>query len=269
MGLQERLFDHPLLLLMGCFVWIPVAIWIVALVQWMVVGDVDVLFAVTGIAIALGLGMMTLVPPRDDFAPFAFAAALVTVFAYPWVRRTLDRRELDQIDIDSIERSYELLERRPDDPAALLKLARLLYDRGLAPEAIALTKRALEPMPRRLFEEDHQVLAKWLRAVHPEELKRTLPCVECGLANVAGEVYCARCGTHHLLDHARGRWVGRDTARKLIAAWISMMILILGIPVATASLGAPAAWTIVLGLLVVSVGILLLAFRTSPKGARV
>jgi hypothetical protein len=248
----------------GCLVWIPVAIWILGLIQWMVMDEIDVLSGLLGIAAALMLAMAPLLGVPREYTPLLFMAAVGTIVMFPFVRAGMNRRELASIDIEAMARAYEALAERPNNVAAMFKLARLAYAKGMPAHAIAIAENAVANMPKQHFMEEHRMVAQWKKAMPPGAVARSLACVDCGVPVAPGPVHCPRCGAPFLLDHVGGRIVGRGMGRKLLAAWVAMIALLLGIPMA-AALPPAAAVAAILTMLVAAVLVLFLAFRPEAR----
>src|SRR5437016_492008 len=103
-------------LLLGCTVWIPVGVWIVSLLNWSIVGDIDGVSGFLGICTALLLGFFTFRPPVPGLEPYIFGAVLLSVVIYPFARAGMNRKQLTTIDVDGIEQGYALLEQKPNNP---------------------------------------------------------------------------------------------------------------------------------------------------------
>ena len=92
----------------------------------------------------------------------------------------------------------------------------------------------------------------------------SLPCVECGTSNPPGELYCRKCGSKFLLDQAKGKWIGRAMVRKLMAVWVALMGVFVGIPLALAALPTTPALVAIIGLATLVLTTLYAAFFTNP-----
>ncbi len=248
------------MLAMGCFVWIPVAIWVVGLVNWMIQGEIDVVFGFIGIGIAVALGYTTLNPPNPAMAPLLAMAALVTIIAFPILRRSLNTKALVAIDVEKMEDAYEMLAMKPDNHITRFKLGKIMYEMGQFGPGMAIAAVALQSMPDRVFSDEHRMYARWKR-LHPHlEGDQTVVCVDCGFANPPSAITCERCGTKHLIDVARGRWIGKDFAKKLIAGWGAGVAALVGIPLAS-QLPPVAAVVVILALMAGAILLLWNAFR--------
>ncbi len=265
--LRDQIFNHPGSFVAGCAIWVPIAIWVVALVQWAVQGDVDVLSALAGIAIGMGLGMTALLAKEPYMAPLILTAVIITMVAFPVVRSSLNKRALDQIDIEGIERAYEMLKQTRNNATAVFKLARTIYNKGLAAHSLALAENAIQQMPEATFPEEHRILKSWRHYRMPPG-QGALNCLECGILNQPGLIHCQKCGAPFLLDHARGAWIGRGMARKFIAAWIGIMVALVGIPFAAGSLPAGASIPVIVGLMVLAILVIATTFRNSEVKAK-
>lgn len=267
MDLRDTLFNNPMQIFEGLAIWIPLAIWVVYLIGWMITAEIDVIPGIMGIAIACIVGFVASKPPLPLMTPILLVGSIATLVLFPFVRAALVTREMHAIDIEAIDRAYTQLEEMPVNAAIRFKIAKLSYQKGVHGHAIAVAESALAQLPERLFLEEHKMVRGWKRSSHAPEAFRPLPCVECGAMNPPGEVYCQRCGARFLLDLARGSWVGRATARRLILSWMALMLGLVGIPAASV-LPPTVAIVTIAGVLVVVVFMLVAAFKEQPKRAR-
>lgn len=262
-----RVFDSPLAFVSGCLVWIPVCLWIISLVHWMIQGDVDIIWGIIGLFTAFMLGIITMLPPRPQLAPFMLAGAVVTTMLFPVFRNSLNKRALDSVDIDAIEDAYEMLRIKPDNHVIRFKFAKLLYKRGMRGSALAFGQQALAHMPGSAFFEEHRLYELWKRSFRPGHAPETsIVCLECGTHNDLGTFTCRNCNSEFLIDHVRGRWVGRNLSRKLLSAWIAVMLAMIGVPLAAVMLDRAAAAGVIVMLLVAAVGMMIIGFH--PRGLR-
>jgi hypothetical protein len=259
--LRDQIFNNPGSMLAGCLIWIPIGIWVLSLVHWAVQGDMDVLSAFAGILVGIGLGMTALIAREPYMAPLILTAVVITMLAFPVVRSALNKRALDQIDMEAIERAYYVLSQNPTNAPAKFKLAKTIYNKGMPIQAIRIAESAIQQMPEAVFPEENRILKTW-RGYRVPDGDGILHCTECGTANPAGEFYCGKCGSRFLLEHARGAWVGRALARKFVAAWTAIIVALVGIPFVGGSLPAGAAIPIIVGMMALAMFILFATFRT-------
>ncbi|HVT12667.1 MAG TPA: zinc ribbon domain-containing protein [Fimbriimonadaceae bacterium] len=267
-SLHNAIYEHPQWFAIACISWIAIAIWVMSLIGWMIQGDIDPLFGVAGIAAAFVLGYFSFMPPTEALRPFTAVATVLTVVIFPYLRRTLNERALLAIDVEAMENAYEMLREKPENYMMRFKLARLLYERGHIESGLAIGAEALAGMPEKLFTEEHRMYGRWRRLNPQANLNKMIPCIDCGHPNPLSAILCQRCGQPYLLDMARGRWVGRQFAKKLIAAWIAGIIALAGLPLASQLPPAAAIATIVL-IMAAAITLIWLAFRdTGNKEAR-
>lgn len=260
---RDTLFHSPMVLVIGCAVWIPLAFWIVGLTHWMIQGDVEFWWGVIGIMVGVGLGVVTMFPPHPLMGYFTFGAVIVTVLFVQPLRAAFNRRALDAIDIEAAEDAYHMLINRPDNRIARFKLAKLLYQRGMRASAIAFAQQALANAAGAGFEEESRTLSTWLRyAQRGPSLETSLVCLECGTDNSVNELHCRECGASYLIDHLRGRWIGIRLARRLLAIWLVAMLIVVGVPMAILSLAKPLAAVALVSIAVFSALAILLGFRS-------
>ncbi len=222
--------DSPMSAAIGCAALIPLAVWTVAVISWMIMGEMDFLFGVVALLCAFLLGIVVMMPAEPIFAPIAFCGILVLMIVFPIVRRQLDRRALVAIDVEQIEGAYEMLSHKPDNASAMFKLAERLYYRGLVGHAIGIGERALSNMPQSMFPEENRAIQKWKHGVKDPNAFKSLPCLECGHRNGTACLHCESCGSAYLALYARGKWLGTTLAMRLVAAWVAAMVALVGLP---------------------------------------
>jgi len=256
----------PAVMLSGCLIWIPVGIWIFSLIGWMIMGEVDFLTGLVGLGMSIGMACMAVNPNTREFAPYLFGATLASVLMYPFVRNGLSKQESKSIDIEALEKAYENLRQRPDNPLSKFTIARRCYLLGMPGHAIRIGEAALQQMPINYFPDEHRTLKSWQGIIRNPSYFEPIACVECQTMNVPGNVHCAACGAPFLLDRARGRVFSRSTGQRLLAVWISLIGMLIGIPV-SAKLPAGLQIVAIIGILCLAALMMFLAFRPDPKNA--
>src|SRR5687768_6967928 len=204
----NRISEEPWAFFGGILVWVPIAIWIISLIHWTVQGDVDVLISLPGILVAIVLGVLTLSPPDPRLAPLFFLTVMATVVFFPFVRSALIQRALHRVDVEQLEKACDVLHQRPANIGSELRIARILYDKGLLGHAIGIAERVLQDSPGTLFAEEQRMLAQWRAATHGRNLNEQILCVDCGFKNAPGRAHCSRCGAPYPMDYLKGRLVG-------------------------------------------------------------
>ncbi len=219
--------DSPWTALLGFATIVPVAIWFVSSISWMVMGDMEPIIGIPTIIIAFGLAFVAMSPPSPGMSPIAFASTLGMVIVYPVVKRQMENRESIRFEIDEIDKAYSMIKQKPDQAYLKFKLAEGLYRRGMVAQACAIAGHALQQMPKGLFPDEHRAVTRWTHhQVGPPEV----PCMQCGATNRPGEVFCSACGAPYLADYARGKWLGSNLAARLIAAWVAAVVSLVGVP---------------------------------------
>jgi hypothetical protein len=265
MLLRDRIFLEPASFVLGCLIWIPLAIWIVSLMRWMVGGEVDLILGIFGIAMAVLLGYIAINPPAPQYSVFAFVAVAGTVVMFPFVRAAMNRRGLRALDVEDLERAYNAVRTRPDNVAAKFKIARMIYDMGYPGHALRIAENCIATMPQAFFLEEHRLVMRWRNTPTAPRAFDPLPCIECGQSNPPGNVNCSACGAPFLLDRIRGKLLPASLGKRLMAAWIVMVAALAGLPL-IASFGGLTAVLGIFLLLIISAVVLVIAFRTPDKG---
>ncbi len=258
--------DSPVTAAFGCAAIIPLAVWTIAVVGWMIMGEMDFLFGLVALIVAFLLGMVVMMPSQPVFAPIAFCGILLLMIVFPIVRRQLDRRALVAIEVEQIEGAYQMLSEKPDNASAMFKLAERLYYRGLVGHAIGIGELALAKMPQSMFPEENRAIQKWRHAAKNLTANQDLPCLVCGHRNGPAILYCESCGSNYLALYARGKWLGTTLAMRLVAAWVAAMVALVGLPMTVSSI---KELPMVIALVVLQIGMagLLLWRAFAYKGA--
>lgn len=270
MNLADRMASHPEIAVGGCVTWAFLIIWIVSMVHWMIQAEIDTAFGLVGIVLGIGLGVLAINPPAGNemITPLIMFAVIASVILFIPLRNVINQHELVAIDMDAIDRAYRQLEERPNNVGAKFKIAKLIYSRGLHGHAITLADEALKGMPADFFTEEHKTVDQWKRAGHDTSTFRALPCIECGTSNPPGELYCSKCGSKYLLDQAKGRWIGRAMVRKLMAGWVALLGVFVGIPISATALPPGPSLLAIAGLMILVVVTLYTAFVGNNPSSR-
>ncbi len=248
-------------MLLAAVTFIPLTVWVVSTVHWMLMGEIDALTGMCAIVAGVGLGAMTMKPPIPILSPVFCATVWLTVIFFPILRSSIDKRALVAIDLESLDRAYAGLRDKPDNVGLKLKVAKLLYGRGLSGHAIVVAEDAIKGMPEQLFHEELKMIEQWKGSAGGAKHVRSLPCLECGHFNPAGKLHCTKCGSPFLLHHARGKWLGPNLARRVMACWTAGLAMLAGIPFALGYLAAWLAGIVVTALAVASFAVVWRAFR--------
>lgn len=220
----------------GCLIWIPIAVWVVAIIHMWVGGDIESPFAVSAILVGIAIIVFTVRPPVDWLSPVLFGATIVTMVMFWPIRRLALEHELKEIDVDRLERALDACEARPDNVASKLAAAEMLFKYGQLGHAIAMADTALTGANPAHFRKELAALAQW-RAVAQRAASPVSACIQCGLTNPAGTIRCSRCEAPVLLDSVRGRVIKGNLMRKLITAWAVGTLVVVGVPTVFAYLG--------------------------------
>lgn len=265
-AMQNRFLNEPFNMFSALIVWIPVCIWIVSLIHWMITAEIDTLSGLFGIVLACAVGFLAVNPPHPSLAPIFVLVAVLTVAIAPVARVAMNRAALQSIEVEAIERAYEMLSAKPDNFGAKIRLARALWAKGLSSFAVAIADGALQAAPIELFSEEHRMLSQWKasQAVNPGVTR--IRCVDCGIPNEPGLMFCSRCGAPFLLDYAQGKFMKSGVIKRVTAGWIAAVAALVAIPTVAVSLPAVAAIVVVPILVAVGAWMLYAAFR-EPKSS--
>lgn len=260
MDLRELVMNHPALLAAGCFAWIIVLAWVMMLIHRMIMQDVDFLTGTISIGLVFGLGLMSIHAPKPYLQPLSIGLLYSSGIMLPIIRGFYNRREVRNSDVEGVKIGYEGLVLRPNNPTAMIRIARHLYNLNVRGHAMALAENALPNLPRQYFPDEYRMVEQWRQHPPPQEAFAPIACADCSYPNPAGTTHCAHCGARFLLDKVRGKSLPTGFARRVLAGWIAMMLAIGGIPLA-ASLGGALAVAVIFLITAGAVTILALAFR--------
>lgn len=244
---------------------IPLVVWLMTTVHWMFMGEVDVLTGFVAIVAGFAMGVMALTPPVPILSPIFCGVVWLTVLFFPIVRSAWDKRALASIDLDSLDKAYVGLQTKPDNVGLKIKIAKLLYSRGLTGHAIVLAEEALKGMPEQIFHEELKMISQWRLSAGDPQTVRSLPCLECGNLNTPGRLHCQKCGAPFLLHHAKGKWMGPNLARRVIAIWTAGIAMLAGVPMALTYLVAWQAVIALVALAAASFAIVVRAFHSGKE----
>ena len=265
--LREELFTSPQTVFLGCLAWIPLGIWIVAFVHWMIGGDLDVLPGVLGLLTAVGLGAIIAKPPAPQMAPIGLFGIVFITAMFPYVRAAINKKQLRSIDVEGIERAYYSLKERPNNPAARMRIARHLHNIGFVPEAILVMESVLKDVPKQFFGDEVRLVQLWRTLKIPASAFGPVTCPICSTKNDPGEtIVCTRCGGAYLLDRAIGRSMSSSNARRLVALWIMIVVVCIAM-VAIPGLPKPLSHIVAIGsvILVGFCGGMVVKENTAPR----
>ncbi len=246
--------------LVGCLVWIPIAIWVYSLISAAIMGEIDGLTGIVGAFLGLALGVFVMIQPNPNLTPMLLLAVVSLMVLTPLLRRVKDNREFATMEVESVERAYEQLSLRPDNLGSVMRIAKILHSRGLTGHSIAIAEKVLKNFQTAIVADDWRTVRQWKAMATPES-SRPLPCLQCHVKNDPGNVYCVRCGCPFLLAYVRGQWAGPQMMRKLLASWVASVAALVGIPMAATTLPSTAAGAVVISLLGLSGAIVFAAFR--------
>jgi hypothetical protein len=264
--LRDLIANHPAYLFAGCLAWVIVGAWVLTMVHRMIMAEIDIVSGILAIGLFLGLGYMSISPPTPILQPISIGLLVVSGVMIPVLRAVQGQREKRNVDVEGVEKAYEGFVLRPKNPSAQIRLARHLYALGVRGHALVLAEAAIPDLPRKYFPDEHRMVENWRQYPPDKSEFEPIACVECGHPNAPGTIHCAACGSRFLLDRVKGRVVSTVMGRKLLAAWIVMVLAAVGIPIAS-EVGGIGALILILTITVGAVGALVLAFREKEPAA--
>lgn len=225
-------------MVIGVLVWIPVAIWVISVIGWAIMGEAETGFALISICLVVGLALVAAQPPEPWMSYASGGALLVLSIFYPGFRIAMTKRAMFQIDLERLERLHEQVRLRPNDLSAQFKIAEAYYNHGFHGHGYALANSILPSLPASLYHEEHMMLKRWSQDWRGNIPQRSVPCLKCGHYNGPGGFKCSKCGAEYLFVAIRG--VFRESGLFWRLAYLGFfgMVVGVGIPI-VASLKVP------------------------------
>ena len=261
-----RPLQDPMTVLLGCTVWVPLLLWISALVGWMIANEIEVVSGVLGIAVGIALGICCLNPPTPALQGIAYATVWLTLPLFPIVRAAMNQRELRSVDVYALERAYEVLGQRPREVLAKFRIAQAAWKLGMTGHAVRIGEACLQEMDPKLFSEEHSIVRRWHREGPGGETFVDFECGDCGGACPPGRTHCPKCGAPFLLDRVRARAFGGALGRKIVASWVALAGGLGGVAWAL-TLPPAAAIGAIVAVLGLAFLVVFLAFRPREKAS--
>ena len=231
----------------AALVWVPVSIAVMTLIGWIIQAEIDAMAGILGIALSFGIGAVAFISPDPAMAPSLLLVSISMLVLFPIGRTLREKRDMAMLDVEQVERAYEMLAKNPKDIGAKLKITKMLQRRGNVGNAVEVAEAALKGMPGVLINEEQRMIDMWKRNGSLHSLP--VVCVNCLARNQGGSVFCYRCGAPIMLHFARGQWVHPTLLRRLLLGWMACVIPIIGIPVAATALPPAKSGPIVVLLL--------------------
>ncbi len=247
MGLQDVVKNHTEYLVTAVLMGIPVCIWVSIFVRDLISGDMDTLVGICGALSVLFLGAASLTPQFYAYIPYLAFLAYGSFLVVPIGKRILDQKELKDLEIEKIEKAYQTLGLRPDNPGLKFRLAAMLFEQGMVDAAVSIGNSVIERMPQRTFPEEHRHLKGWNAASAPNS-PTFFVCPKCGFHNKPGDVFCQQCASPFFLLMIKGPGQADNVNAKFISIWLTLIIAGIAIPAAfvTLPIGISLALTLVL-----------------------
>ncbi|MCC7101870.1 MAG: hypothetical protein IT206_02185 [Fimbriimonadaceae bacterium] len=233
-GLGPVIAANPLTFISGCLMFVALAVWGVAIVHWMIGGEVEAWLGVLALGIGVVLCYVAQAPPEPWVSPVIVACLVITPALIPFIRRSLDERELKQMELDRMEKLISAILRQPDSTISRMEVARILVQFGYLANAIGIAE-LIKSAPLRQMDAEKREIKRWEFMLNDQN-SSVIPCLRCGNAGHASALVCPHCQANYLVLYLRGRIVGPALARKLLVGWLLGVGLLLAIPLAATTL---------------------------------
>lgn len=224
----EQIARSPNAFCFGAVMFIPLGIWFIMLVHGMISGDLEPWVGLLGVFAALGLLFLAVKPPNDIIPPIIFFGMILLAILLPFLRKSMNERELRMMDLEQLEKHMTAIIERPDRTISRMEVARRLADMGYVAHALALTEH-IKTAPIRQMEDEKREIRKWEFMLRPENSK-VIPCLYCGNPGHPAALLCPHCHQPYITRYLRGSIMMPGLAKKLIFGWVLGIGLLLAIP---------------------------------------
>jgi hypothetical protein len=245
------------------------------LVGMLLMHEITLWAALAGMAVLL-LTLYVGIKAGGSALALGILVALAALMAfYPFALEQLDSAELREVDADALLRAHVAISEQPNNIPAWFRLAEMLYALGLPGHAIALTERilatlstSLDPMQNRsvrdLYRAEEWRAKRWREELRDPRAFHPIACPKCGVRNPPGEVRCAGCQCHYLVEYVRLMPGRASMATTLLLGWCIILAGVVGGAWALLNLGTAAGWLALLVILLSTGGVLYWLFRPRP-----
>lgn len=233
-GLGPVIAANPMTFIFGCIIFVALAVWGVAIVHWMIGGEIEAWLGILAIGIGLALCYLAQAPPAPWVSPVIFFSMICMPVILPFIRKSLDERELRSMEIDRMEKFISAILHQPGSTISRMEVARTLARFGYVAHALGVSE-IISSAPLRQMDNEKREIKRWEFMLNPQN-SHIIPCLKCGSPGHASALICPRCQANYLVIYLRGRIVGPALAKKLLVGWLLGVGLLLAIPWAAMAL---------------------------------
>ncbi|MBL8049258.1 MAG: hypothetical protein JNJ45_11325 [Chthonomonas sp.] len=241
MSFVDRVAANPLGCVGGCLVWIPIGIWIYLAINWMIMGELEVLPGIFCICVAFSLGYFTANPPTPALGFVFMGTSVASLLAIPIIKSLTHARAMGSIHQDQIRGYCDTLRQRPN-PGTEFRVAASVWDTGDMRRAIAIGARVIPDLHKAHFSQEHREFEHWQMRGHirADSLSgETQVCTKCGATTNLSAIFCASCGDTLVLHSVTNSSAG--LVARLMLGWAITVGLIVGLPIVVVKLPGLAA----------------------------
>lgn len=248
---------------------------LIKLVGMMLLHEITPLVGLVGVAV-LFLTLYVGIKAGGSALALGILVALAALMAfYPFALEQLESAELRELDADALLRAHVIISEQPQNIPAWFRLAEMLHALGLPGHAIALSDRivatlstSLNPTQNRsmrdLYRAEEWRAKRWREELRDPKAFHPIACPNCGVRNPPGEVRCAGCQCHYLVEYVRLMPGRASMATTLVLGWCIILASVVGGAWALLNLGTASAWGTLLLILLSTGAVLYWLFRPRP-----
>lgn len=242
---------------MGC--WLVVCFWAVRLVHALISGDISFLRLFVTLYVLGGLATLALRNSNSGIAALIFLSMVIGTMLSPLAAAGIQTRQLRNITAEELNRIYEALAQRPQDPLLRLRLADAVAKLGNPHGAQAIASAALENLPVDSFRREHQLLRMYTIQASQVPVPAPTVCAKCRTPHDPRQPYCAKCGapTYQRSSQSKARQPFRIPYP---TAWLAAAMMLVAIPL-TPLMAPPVGMIALAATLIFGIGVIIWTVR--------
>lgn len=228
----------------------PLGFLTVKFISMMVTKDLEVIPGLAGLAASFGVFGLSIWVGSIGFTFFVLVVVIGLIVFSPYAGQQMARAEFHQIDVDALDRSFQVIAQRPDSIPSYFDICRRLYDLGYDGPAIAIGERtlngistAMDPLRnaslRDQFRNEETSIKRWRRELKNPKAFDPVVCPLCSRPNDPSNLACEGCGRAHLLELARSTNLKNRTFGRLVLAFAMVCVFVVGGAAALMRLPSP------------------------------
>lgn len=213
--------------LLGCFILLPVGIWCVLMVGWMIQGDLEAIVGFPAILLMVMLAYWTSTSPNTALTWLIFLSVTLSCVLYPVFQRIFEKHEVRSLDVEQVLEAMALLEMQPTNYLRRANLADLLQHLGQRELALGQLRAAVEQAPKTVLHDERRKIRIWEQYLGPSPER--VVCGRCKREPELGELRCNHCQFEYVSARISAGTLHHKGFRRTFVSWMTGLLVLLGI----------------------------------------